>query len=232
MRQFVSASTGPLLWMACSLTAMASSFAEQIPVVAYVLKQLNPGSVLDIGKGFGKYGFLLHEYVGISQETSPDPNLTLKDQSSVVIDAVEIQPNYMWPHIDQFYRTVYMGDIGNLYPQLRGYDVVLMTDIIEHLERDVALRVIKHFLADGSDIVIATPKKFFHQELFGSEWETHRSVWKPSDFAFAAYRDWQSIGDGRVYLLSATARPLPGFGHSPIQRARRFARLSKDLIGF
>jgi hypothetical protein len=209
---------------------VASSFAEQIPVVLYVMAQLKPKSVLDVGKGFGKYGFLLHEYVGVSTARSPDPMLSLKEQSSIAIDGVEIQPNYMWPHIEQLYRHVFMGDIGQIYERLTGYDVVLMTDVIEHLERDVALGVVKHFIADGSAVVISTPKKMFHQDLYASEWETHRSLWKPSDFQFASYLDWQAVGAGRVYLLSEQSRVLPGFGRSPVRRARRFARLAQDLI--
>jgi hypothetical protein len=32
----------------------------------YVLGKLNPKTVLDVGKALGKYGFLLHEYVGMA----------------------------------------------------------------------------------------------------------------------------------------------------------------------
>jgi hypothetical protein len=44
---------------------MASSFSAQIPAIVHLLKSLASKSVFDIGKGFGKYGFLIHEYLGI-----------------------------------------------------------------------------------------------------------------------------------------------------------------------
>jgi hypothetical protein len=62
---------------------MASSFADQIPTIVYVLEKLNAKTVLDVGKGFGKHGFLLHEYVGIDHRKKPDPHRTLAQQSRI-----------------------------------------------------------------------------------------------------------------------------------------------------
>ena len=84
---------------------MASSFVEQVPVIVFLLQKLNPQTVLDVGKGFGKYGFLLHEYVGIDQTKRPDPSKTLAEQSCVAVDAVEVNRSYLWPHISQFYSN-------------------------------------------------------------------------------------------------------------------------------
>lgn len=208
---------------------MASSFVEQIPVVIPALKRLAPKTVLDIGKGFGKYAFLIHEYLGVRENTLPDPTLPLKDQSGVAVDAVEIQPAYMWPHIDQFYRDVHLGDITRIYDTLHGYDVVLMLDVIEHLEREPALAVVKHFIDDGSVLMISSPRVFFHQDIYGSEWESHRSHWKPGDFAFAPHLDWQASSEGRIYVLANRPCRIKGFGHRPAQRLRRFARLAQDV---
>ena len=46
--------------------------------------------MLDIGKGFGKYAFLTHEYCGIDNTRRPDPTRTLREQSRVAIDAVGV----------------------------------------------------------------------------------------------------------------------------------------------
>src|SRR6266498_1250831 len=95
---------------------IASSYEQQIPVVLYVVERLAPRTVLDVGKGFGKYGFLIHEYAGIPESRRLDPGKTLAEQSDVVIDAVEIQPDYMFPHLPHLYREVMLGDITELYP--------------------------------------------------------------------------------------------------------------------
>ena len=161
---------------------MASSFLDQMPTIMYVLQKINPQTVLDVGKGFGKYGFLLHEYVGIDNTKKPDPNRTLAEQSRIAIDAIEVNPSFQWPHISQFYRHVYLGRVEELCDDLPAYDVVLMSDVIEHIEKTAALRVVDLFLARGSTLLISTPRKFFQQELFESPDEHHVSFWTINDF--------------------------------------------------
>src|SRR5436309_9272819 len=102
---------------------MPSSFASQIPIIVHLLNNLEPATVLDVGKGFGKYGFLIHEYVGMDFSKRPDPAATLAQQSRIAVDAVESNPDYLWPHISQFYRNIYVGRIENLYQSLGRYDV-------------------------------------------------------------------------------------------------------------
>ena len=43
---------------------MASSFLSQIPTIIYLISQIKPKSILDIGKGFGNIVYLIHEYYG------------------------------------------------------------------------------------------------------------------------------------------------------------------------
>jgi SAM-dependent methyltransferase len=204
---------------------VASSFSDQIPVIVYLLQQLKPRTVLDIGKGFGKYGFLVHEYVGVPTSAAPDPTRTLAQQSEVAVDAVEIQKTYLWPHIDQFYRKVFVGRIEELYEALGHYDVVLMADVIEHIEKPAALAILRHFLAKGSTIVIATPKDLFHQELYDSPHEQHVSHWRTADFGFASFVDTQNVGAGRIFLLANKPSYIRGFGNRLLTRIRRVARL-------
>ena len=203
---------------------MASSFPSQIPVIVNLLSQLKPASVLDVGKGFGKYGFLLHEYWGIDSAIRPDPHRRLIEQSRVAVDAVESNLNYLWPHIDHFYRDVFKGRIEVLYKTLPSYDLILMIDVIEHLSKSDGLGVVKHFLAAGSQFVIATPRDFFQQELFESPDEHHVSHWTPRDLRGLGYLDYQNVDAGTVYLLTLKPMDLRGFGRGGTKRLRRIAR--------
>ena len=121
--------------------------------------------MLDIGKGFGKYGWLLHEYHGVPTDVRADPAKTLAQQSKLVIDAVESNPDYLWPHIPHLYRQVFQGRIENLYRDLKGYDTVLMLDVIEHIGAEPAREIVRHFIADGATVVVSTPAEYFQQEL-------------------------------------------------------------------
>lgn len=212
---------------------MASSFAEQIPVVLHVLQQLEPRTVLDVGKGFGKYGFLIHEYFGLDSTKRPDPGLTLAEQSRVTIDAVECNPDYLWPHLRQFYRTVRLGRIEELCLELPAYDVVLMTDVIEHLEKPIAEGVLASFFKRGSTIVLSTPTHFLQQDLYQSPDERHRSFWTTRDFCAPNRTVYhQHVGPGTVYVMKLGELPrIRGFGNDAVTRVRRVARLAAAEVG-
>jgi hypothetical protein len=203
---------------------MASSFPDQIPVIINLFQILQPRTVLDVGKGFGKYGFLIHEYVGVSSSTAPDPAQTLVQQSDVAVDAVEVQERYLWPHIDQLYRRTFVGKNEDLYSTLPHYHDVLMADVIEHIDKKIGCTILRHFLEANSTVIVSTPKEYFDQKLYASQYEQHVSHWMPRDFGFSGFMDYQNCGAGRIYLLSATPRALRGFGNRPLTRLRRVAR--------
>ncbi len=209
---------------------MASSFPEQIPVVIWVLSNLKPRRVLDIGKGFGKYGMLIHEYIGVDSESPPVPGRSLREQSGVLVDAVDINADYALPHLEQFYNRLTLADIRLAYSQFSGYDLILMIDVIEHLEKDDGLRIVDWFCRQGSHMLISTPKKFFNQHLYGSVAEHHVSHWTPEDFA-GRNLIWQNCGPSRLYLLSPKPLRIRGFGNSILYRLRRLGRAMRNELG-
>lgn len=209
---------------------MASSFINQVPVIIHLIQKLGPASILDIGKGFGKYGFLVHEYAGISNQEKINPGATLKQLSKVSIDAVEVDPDLMLPHLDQLYRTVYFGDILKIYSDLPKYDLVLMIDIIEHINKPGAIELLRHLLKNGSRVIVSTPIDFFEQHLYESEYENHVSHWSLKDFRAIAFTDVQYFDAGAVYLLSNEKLNIRGFGNSFLKKLRRIARAVKNEL--
>lgn len=209
---------------------MATSFSSQIPAIVYLISQLRPATLLDIGKGFGKYGFLLHEYYGVDNSVRPDAALALREQSRITIDAVESNPDYLWPHLSQFYRKIVSARIEEIYRDLPRYDVVLMADVIEHLRKEDAVSIVKHFLDMGSALVISTPKQYFDQEFFESKDEHHLSHWTVADFRALGCCDYQNAGAGRIFLVTRQPMNIRGFGAAPIKRLRRLARAFVDEV--
>ena len=195
--------------------------------------RLAPRQVLDIGKGFGKYGFLLHEYYGIDNTKKPDPTRTLAEQSRVVIDAVESNPDYLWPHLAQFYRKVIRGRIEELYSGLSGYDLVLMLDVIEHIGKAEGAAIIRHFVSGGAAMIVSTPSEYFDQQLYESSDEHHVSFWGVSDISVLGFPfDHQTVGAGRVFLITPGPMDIRGFGNHPVKKLRRIARtLRSELFG-
>ena len=154
---------------------MVSSFINQVPTIIHLVQKLQPKTVLNIGKGFGKYGFLIHEYAGINNSKKLDPSKSLKELSEITIEAVEADSDLMFLHLPHLYSNVYFEDILTLYPKLGGYNLVLMIDVIEHIDKLHAVKLLKHLLNIGSKIIVATPIHFFEQELYESSFGHHVS---------------------------------------------------------
>ena len=207
---------------------MASSFINQIPIIIHLIKKLQPRSILDIGKVFGKYGFLVHEYVGIDNTKKIDPTKLLKEQSDLLMDAVEIDLDLMLPHLGHLYNQVHFGDILEIYEKLPKYDLILMIDIIEHINKKKAFLLLKYLLQQGADIIIATPIEFFEQDLYQSDFEHHVSHWSRKDFKELGFLDMQFFDAGAVYLLSNKKYDIRGFGISFVKKLRRIARCIKN----
>jgi len=210
---------------------MASSFASQIPIVTFVIAKISPKHILDIGKGFGKYGFLIHEYIGINTSKKPIPNKTLKEQSCVQITAVDINKDYNFIHLDHFYEKVDNVDIITQFSNYTNYDLILMCDVIEHLPKEPALNMLRHFLKQNAKILISTPNKFFNQDLYQSEAEHHISFWQASDFRkLGCHVDYQRVNTGTIFLLTTEPINIRGFGRGLLKRLRRVARCLHDEI--
>ena len=214
---------------------MASSFSSQIPGILHVIQRVAPKTVLDIGKGFGKYGFLIHEYCGIPNLRRVDPSLTMREQSDIRIDAVEVDENLLLPHLSQIYDKVHVGDVLTIYKGLPRYDLVLMIDIIEHIDKEAATGMLKAFLSQGSVILVATPRIFFPQhldgqDLYDSVYERHVSHWTTGDFKSLGFVEHQHYDSGAVYLLSASKIDIRGFGNGFMKRLRRLARAFRSEL--
>lgn len=95
------------------------------------------------------------------------------------------------PYCDMLSRhpqySVFRGTAEQALSVLKA-DCVLMLDVLEHMEKDAALRVLEMAKrAALRQVVVYTPEGFKYQEgdawgLGGDEWQRHRSGWIPMDF--------------------------------------------------
>lgn len=210
---------------------MASSFSSQIPAIIDLVQRMNPQSVLDIGKGFGKYGFLIHEYIGIDSKKRLNPKMSMAEQSRIKVDAIEVDESLLLPHLSNIYQNIFIGDVFDLYQKLDAYDLILMIDVIEHLDKEKALQMLKFYLSKNSTIIVATPIDFFEQHLYESSFEDHISHWTIKDFQKLGHVDCQFFSAGAVYLLSNEKKNIRGFGSAFVKKLRRVARAIKNEFG-
>jgi hypothetical protein len=166
------------------------------PVLDRVVR-LNPTRVLDIGIGFGKWGFLMREALDWA------PGRLERDAWRVTIDGIEVFP-YESPIHEWVYDNVIWDDVLNVVDQLQGYDVVLMSDVIEHLEKAPAMALLRTLVKTNRAVIVSTPAEFFEQEIAGNTHEHHVSHWTMADFDEFVF-DFEIAGGAALVVTIAGA---------------------------
>lgn len=174
---------------------MPSSQSSQISTIVHQIRKVNPKSLLDVGIGFGKYGFLAREYLEFW-----DGRQRYSDWKRR-IDGIEVFEDYITPAHRFIYNNLYIGNALTLIPRLRHrYDLVLLIDFIEHLEKPEGWKLLKACEERSRRLLISTPKKVrFCKGSFGNPHEAHVSQWNLDDFH--RLRNPQVIGNKKSWII-------------------------------
>lgn len=162
---------------------MPSSRASTIPYVISVIIQLKPDSILDVGTGFGKWGYLFREYTDI-RLSERDLSRYRKENWRVRIDGIEAFPQYLCEPHRFIYNNIFIGLVEDVMVDCEEYDVIFFGDVIEHLAKDRGEAVLRTALAKArKGVLVTTPARETRQgELCGNPLESHRSLWRRKDF--------------------------------------------------
>ena len=157
---------------------MPSSHWYQINEIMELIIYTQPKSILDIGVGFGKYGFLSREYLELF-----DGREKLWDWK-IVIDGIEIFKDYITQLHKLVYNQIDIGNVTDILPALdKNYDLILLIDVIEHLNFEEGEKLIEMCQQHSKNIIISTPKYFLQQpEMFGNPYEAHKAFYKKKHF--------------------------------------------------
>ena len=158
---------------------MPTSHPYQLNEILELIIETNPGKLLDIGIGFGKYGFLSREYLEI---WNPD---AVYGSHKHQIDGIEAYEPYLTPLHRLIYDRIFTRDAREILPTLTDpYDLILMIDVFEHFTYEDGLKVLEDCRRLGRNILIAVPRSMSVQgAVFGNPFETHRYNWKRKDFS-------------------------------------------------
>jgi len=159
---------------------MPLSRADTYPRVINYLWDTNPQSILDCGIGFGGMGVLMRQVSDIRW------GRIFKKDWEVQLDGIEINVAYenknWW-----VYDDVKFGDISEILPRLSNYDVIFFGDVLEHFDKETALKLIDTALSKANkSVIITTPASFSGNEAeaerFNNNAETHRCLLEITDF--------------------------------------------------
>lgn len=143
-----------------------------------------PASVLDIGAGFGRWGYLLRCHMASGE------SLTRNNEQNLRVEAVEAFAGNITPIYDCVYNRTHVGDVCEVLPSLGSFDVIIASHILEHLPKDIGLGILDLIVSRAKvAVVICLPFGEWPQdEIYGNPYEVHKSTWRQSDFKkYGAY---------------------------------------------
>jgi 2-polyprenyl-3-methyl-5-hydroxy-6-metoxy-1,4-benzoquinol methylase len=167
---------------------MPTSLLALAPEVLSMVWEIQPKRVLDIGCGWGKYGLLLRE--NFSRDFFQK------------LDCIEVEDSYhqgrqgeiLYAVYDQVWRRNASDMDLTFYSE---YDLVLMIDVIEHLEKEDGIALLEKI---NCKIIISTPVEFFQTDEGLPESEKHKSLWTIEDFGDRVIKDNSQKGAVLVTL--------------------------------
>ena len=162
---------------------MPSSRASTIPYVIYAVKQVQPESILDVGVGFGKWGYLFREYTDVIK-SERNPRRYDKTGWKIRIEGIEAHRPYLHQGHEFIYDKIHIGNAEEILPNLGKFDFIFFGDIIEHFPIETGGKLLRTAMSHANKCVMLTTPKFDtgQSDSGNNPLEQHRSVWTPKDF--------------------------------------------------
>lgn len=143
------------------------------------LEDTRPKSILDVGLGNGKLGFIARDFLDVMLGERYK-----KNEWQLRLDGIEVYAEYVQDHQKAIYDQIHIGDAYDIIDSLGTYDVVVMGDVLEHFEKEQGWRLLdKCFAHSDKAIILFVPlgKGWVQPAIYGNRFETHRSCWEPDE---------------------------------------------------
>lgn len=165
---------------------MPTSYEGFISDIISIYIEKQPLKVLDVGVGFGKWGYLFREYGDVFKNKRYSP-----DDWKVIIHGIEIFEDYIHPATEYIYDEIFIGNAYDITDGLEEYEFIYAGDVIEHFEKEQAFDLLKKLQLKTQTLIVSIPlgKRWKQDSVLGNKHERHLSQWTKKDFG----NNWESI---------------------------------------
>lgn len=157
---------------------MPNSTPAPLTHICRKIVTIKPKSVLDIGVGFGKYGFLCREYTDIHHGNY--------FEWKTRIDGIEGFKKYITKIQRFIYDNIYIGDAVDIIKTLGVYDLIISVDMLEHLEKENGKELLRDIKTHCKTAIIALPiypSKQHGGKVKNKIFGPHRSIWTEKELS-------------------------------------------------
>lgn len=183
---------------------MPTSPYSHLTLYVDFLIDVRPESILDIGIGNGKMGFVARDLLDVMYgERYKRREWQLK------LDGIEVFEDYIQEHQKAIYNDIIIGDAFEVIDSLRTYDLVVLGDVLEHFPKGKGWEMLdKCFSHTGKALALFVPLgDGWHQgAIYGNDYERHLSCWYQHEFEATSkffhiceYRDLGYYGAFLIY---------------------------------
>lgn len=96
------------------------------------LNETRPSSLLDIGLGNGKIGFIARDFLDVM---TGERRKFSKEDWRTKIDGTELFPQYIQDDQRAIYDEIFIGNAFDVINTLWVYDMIVLNDVLEHFEK-------------------------------------------------------------------------------------------------
>jgi hypothetical protein len=139
-----------------------------------------PSSLLDVGLGNGKLGFIARDVLDVMLGQR-----YRREHWKIRLDGIEIFPDYIQDHQRAIYDNIYLGDAFALIDALKTYDVIVLGDVLEHFEKAKAIAFLDKCVSHANKyLILGVPLTggWKQPAIYGNPYEEHRSTWNYDEF--------------------------------------------------
>lgn len=170
---------------------MPTSPYGHIEMFVQFLLHTRPTSILDIGLGNGKLGFVARDVLDVMLNER-----FRRAEWKVRIDGIEVFGDYIQAHQRAVYDDIYIGNARDVLDRLGAYDLILLGDVLEHFSKEEGQAFLDKCAAHSARhlaVFIPLGKTWRQPAIDGNPFETHRSSWFFDEFR--PFSSWFGLFD-------------------------------------